>query len=605
MKKRFITGLFMILIFCIPLLLSSCNRTPTDVQFRNAAADVMEYFTAMNPERPQFPQISDPKSVSGTVSLSIDGLTEDTYELPLECYMDLETQSFLGKLTVPLSVLDPDSKLKIPVHLVSKNETFFLSFPDASDYVLTLSPEEDSEMIPLSPEIDLEKLWNDLSAAIQPYITSESVKAQTVDFAVDGGEPQKTTQITLTLETEKLTALQTELGRICSEAALPLDMDTAEDPVTQLSVSFYVQEEQTVCTKVTGTSASGETMTVTLTTTTEADVSSWAATWTTTEKNEEQTVTISGTHRIVSTGVEGMIRLQAFDPEKNSHTTAEIGYTEVIAKDSISYVFSGSLKETDATGVVFQIPIDLQYTITKDTVAGLFALDFTLGEGEFGIKTEFDLTLNATTDDSVAFPDPDDTHRIPLDEVQTESEKPKQFWMDLFEHYPELLAYFIGEEAPSDTEWALDQSFSLINIETAEAFFCNGGENGYATYQQVYSYTEENGVVTAQNTHGNGMTFTFDPQKDTQTVEIDGLPFAFETDGTVIQLTGPDEWIRISLDGKGIMVVEQAYNYVIRGNTLTLVSGLLTDPIECTFRMEEACCYINEIPFVYEALELL
>lgn len=594
MKKSVSLLLVLLLAVSCMFSLTGCNRTDPHHRFEDAAADLMEYFEDFADTNDFLPDLDKHDGANGvfTVSMGADS-AENNFGGKFQ--VSRKTGTSRLDMNLPLALIGVDGTSKMNITAVQQQDgSMLIFFPDATDYVLqqagsTAMPSDDA----------LEDAKEDLLSALNKAASADTVSWKKVKITVAGKADTETVRYTMTTEDDKAAELFSVLAESAAVVGLTDLIDsikTLVDTPETLKVAFYVHDDDTVRTEITIVGSNDTTVRMTLSTESGKNSAEWIFSLAILDdKTENAVFTATGDRKNIGNGIECSFETLTLSEDGSSAVT-RINCAVVMNEES--QITADTSIYTSATvegkNIESEIPFHLEGVLTDEFFRG--KLTSTLADA--AMTAELDVTFQ--DDVKVEWKTPQKDKIVDADAGEA-SDKYTAMVNDLYERYPELMNNMGGNGEDGQPKPSLTGNFMLVNSDSSEMYIFH--DNNTGVRRMILSYTETNNTVTAKDVNNQTITFAYDPAKTSQTIRINGFDYTYSVVEGDIVLHSEKAWADIMLTGEGMMLVDQYFNYMISGETLTTFSGRDEAPVDHTFTKDGSFYYINQSPFSYAAMD--
>jgi hypothetical protein len=245
-----------------------------------------------------------------------------------------------------------------------------------------------------------------------------------------------------------------------------------------------------------------------------------------------------------------------------------------------------------------ETPIRLDGIVTDDKFRGTVSLSVEPEGSSAPIPLTVQLDMVFSNRVKIDWTVPDSGYQVTADDEANKTEKYQQFTADLFERYPWMLDVLNGT---THLKPIVSGNFMLSNSDSTEMYIFY--DNNTGIHRTVLLYTQEGNTISATRADGSVISFTYDPDKTSQTVTIGGIVYDYSIADGNIMLKSYAAWSQILIYGETMMLVDNHFNYLITGNVLTTFSGLDTVPMDHKFTSDGQFYYIDGAPYSYSSLD--
>jgi hypothetical protein len=590
MKK--IIALLLVMLLALGTM-TGCSRVSPVHQFEDAAANLVEYFADFADMGNLFPASRDHSCVDGTFSASTG---TDVSETGFSGTFQADGKNHLSllKMNLPLALLGADTSVKADVSYASKDGITYIGFPGTTDYVLT-----QPGSFPVLSSNDTAKLSDALIDALKKAATKKNISTAKEKRTVAGVSDVETTRLTMALNAAQATALMDAVRTAAGNALLSHFLDAAVQtgPLSGMEVIFYTVDKRTVRTEVHMHGTNGISVRLTLTTEGTEATAEWIASLSRNESGKETILlTATGDRKDSETGtVWSFERLAPAESGKNSVLRLQLNTK--LNPDSGAVQIDAALR-TVKDGKDTETPIRLDGIVTDDKFRGTVSLSVEPEGSSAPIPLTVQLDMVFSNRVKIDWTVPDSGYQVTADDEANKTEKYQQFTADLFERYPWMLDVLNGT---THLKPIVSGNFMLSNSDSTEMYIFY--DNNTGIHRTVLLYTQEGNTISATRADGSVISFTYDPDKTSQTVTIGGIVYDYSIADGNIMLKSDAAWSQILIYGETMMLVDNHFNYLITGNVLTTFSGLDTVPMDHKFTSDGQFYYIDGAPYSYSSLD--
>lgn len=578
MKKTL--ALFLAFLMSVSVLFSfgACTKNKTSSeQFQDAAASTVQFFSDYLKSANLLPDYSEKAGVEANFALQLDQLESDGENLlegEFSAAMHMISDKTAGTAAADGSVTLDGEKVAVEAYLKNAAE-LLIGFPEASEKYLSLL-QSDSES---SKNSDV---WEAIVQAVKEQINDASVKAENVEYEIDGTIQKGVAKLTFSADEAQRKAIFDAVSNALGDDAA----DGAAEQLSELTITFYVYRGSVAAVEfavgANGDSAGRIAGNLAIQ---NRDGKQFSAKGKVSVEFEDTsfTLTLDANQTVTDSGKSGTASIGITSSDQESlDVTLKIDYKDEITDQAVAQTgtISVSLKMGGAT-VGLEIPVSAEYTVDNDKAVGTFDASVELETFKLALSGSFD--LSAADGGKVTVPNVSAENLVSLADVENNPDALIAFFGELQARYPNAFGMLPGQEDPFDPDLKYP-IFYLSNKDIGEQLDFYTNNTG-----TLFSYTkfeQTDGQATITLGDGSQVGFAYKPFGTdgytlNQTVQLEDLAFDATVEESEITLTNED------LGWEFWFSPEEAYGIFQRGFTYATTDSTVQIQVQPNGEVQE------------------